>query len=701
MRQILKQEGKPHADDKSQTALDTLATWVDGILGGNAETLTNTMRLRLVPKPNGKARPIAIGDVVPAAAKRIACEVIMKDAGKWLEARGQWGVSKGGTTRAAEVMATAYAKGWHVAKMDVSNAFNCVHRSAVVDVVSEVAPDVTPFVRAALQPTTVYGHGVRRVVERGVMQGDPMASLLFSLVMGRVAERVMRAAATKGVKILLAGGQNGTQTRNALSDALGEWDVVMLWYADDGSMAWKCPQKLETVMEVISEQLREVGLKLSGGKCELVCGNAAAIADVDRASDALDMKVVRAVMLLGVPVGETETSRKLVMDEVEAKYERLKRSWELERPLAEVACLRQTGMCVALKYVLNAAPPGIVNQEVLDLIRNREDELIRHVFGDYGDGAPEAVMRQARHPLKAGGLGLLTIDGAGMLVDGKWRARTPAELLQWNKANNAEIDRLLLGPRKEAERKRVWELRRGKEILKWAGCALSLRAEGWGENARVPTKVVESIALFAALGGHVIPAEAVGKHCPSNHDKGERPVLGNGVACHHEKCEKWCIHQRHAAVQEQLVREISRFREVEREQTVNDEGVAMPRGRGRHARGQKVLGDVVFKMGTSKRIYLDVTLGSVCGKTAAMDVRNEETSEWIGRQKQTKYSDVVKQHKLEFYPIAISTSGHMAQLGRKKLARWCSSEAVVRVVCVAMMAQAEITADILERVLSE
>jgi hypothetical protein len=150
-----------------------------------------------------------------------------------------------------------------------------------------------------------------------------------------------------------------------------------------------------------------------------------------------------------------------------------------------------------------------------------------------------------------------------------------------------------------------------------------------------------------------------------------------------------------------LEKEVGSFRNVMRERAVNDEGLAVPRGQGRHAKGQKVLGDVVFTMKSDKRIYLDVTVGSVSGVVAAQGVKREETSEWIAREKSKKYADVVKRNKIEFYPIAISTSGHMARLGRSKLTSWCSGGAVVRVVCVAMLAQAEITADILDRVLKQ
>ncbi len=105
-------------------------------------------------------------------------------------------------------MASSWDAGWNVAALDVKNAFNCVHRKAVHDVVLEVDSDLAPFIAHILQPTTMIGEGVTRIVDRGVVQGDPTASLLFAMVIAKVAERVRDVCALQGVRVTLADPQH-------------------------------------------------------------------------------------------------------------------------------------------------------------------------------------------------------------------------------------------------------------------------------------------------------------------------------------------------------------------------------------------------------------------------------------------------------------------------------------------------------------
>lgn len=696
----VRKDSKPHPHAARQaTALGTLATWVDGLLGGGAKALLNTVRLRLIPKKDGKARPLGIGEAIAGVAKRVVARLLLDEGKRWMEERGQWGLTSNGATRAAGVHVEGWSNGWSVAQLDVKNAFNCVHRAAVVQVVHDVAPDAAPFVQLALQPTTMVGHGVEKVVDRGVVQGDPMSPILFALVMGRVAENIVRTCGEKGVKVWMADAGETRRTGEVLKSK--SHDIVMSWYADDGTLGWRDGDKLQTALDVVRDELHQMGLELSTAKCVLVPGKDVREDVVSGVGASMGMKVEKVVKMLGVPVGDVEAGREIIRADVAEKVVRLKRVWQMDRPFAEVVVLRKAGLEQSLRFILNAAPAGMVDADLLNEIAAAEDELIRHVFGGYGAAASEVVMKLATHPLSRGGLGLLTVGRAGVLKDGKWTSRNEKELKAWDEECEKAVDHTLRdlvqrgGGNGEAQvqTRRVMEMRKGSDTLGWIGCSISLRSKGWSPSAAVSVAMVESIAIFAALGGDVIPPEVRGMQCP--HNSGH-VRMRDGLKAHHEQCPHVVTHSRHRAMLDQLAFELAQYGDVAREQEPTAGGGMTARKQGRYAAGQRVLGDVVFTPSALRsKFFLDVSVVSVAGSGG--QGLSRPLSDWKFDEKMKDAKDKVAETGAEFIPVVLSTSGHMAGRSIKYLLKWTSGAAVTRIICATLMSQAAITGDFIAR----
>ena len=582
-----------------------IARWIDGILCGDAAELMNVVRLRLIPKPaGGGARPIGVGEAIAGVAKRIAKNALSTKADGWLMQRGQWVEGADACRKLARVMSSTWARGWNVAALDVKNAFNCVHRSAVVDVVTEVDSDLAPFFAHILQPTTMIGEGVTRVVDRGVVQGDPTSSLLFAMVIAKVAERVRDECKQLGVRVTLVDPQLAPRIPGMLDG--DETDVVMGWYADDGSLAWKSGAALEVVVDVLKGQLALVGLSLSTPKCKLVPGRGVAKDDVRATAAKLDMAVADAVSLLGMPVGDTATATQMVAALVDERVALLERVWTLGCPFGEVQVLRSAGLASALAWVFEGAAPGVITAELCVSVREHEVRLIRHLFGQYADAMSDAQLRQVEMPLTAGGLGVLSMSRVGELRDGVFVARTSAARVAWDKAS-ADVIREALAPDKVASRRWAdFEATSKHKPLSWIGCTHSIDlAARLAIEENDSEAEIASMTIHMILGGRVWPEEHDGKRCPYAHNpknKNKFPVIRHGLSAHWEQCAVQVNHRRHHEFQVQLVHELSPYGTAVMEVYPTISGAMAPRQySAAEAKGQKIPGDVGVRFHNSAR----------------------------------------------------------------------------------------------------
>jgi hypothetical protein len=67
-------------------------------------------------------------------------------------------------------------------ELDFNNAFNCIHRDAMLDAVLQHAPEIYPFCYLAYGQTSYLKYGNRTIPsQEGIQHGDPLSSLIFCL----------------------------------------------------------------------------------------------------------------------------------------------------------------------------------------------------------------------------------------------------------------------------------------------------------------------------------------------------------------------------------------------------------------------------------------------------------------------------------------------------------------------------------------
>ena len=179
---------------------------MDDILQADPVTvpIVKNARLVAVPKPNGKARPICIGESLRRFALG-ALHTKMKPKFEALLRPHQFGLSLDGTTKAVNEIGTyleAHPKSIMLI-LDFKNAFNSVLRAKIREALREKLPQLLPLFESFYSEDTEVAcwtnDGWQKVaMPRGVIQGDPFSMALFCLAVMpllREAIKLMEAPA--------------------------------------------------------------------------------------------------------------------------------------------------------------------------------------------------------------------------------------------------------------------------------------------------------------------------------------------------------------------------------------------------------------------------------------------------------------------------------------------------------------------------
>ena len=191
-------------------SLDRFCLW--GLSGGvppNARPFLCAASLVALQKPDCmdsalSLRPVAVGETLRRVVAKCA---LASPAG--LEAAGvlrplQCGV---GVPGACELVAQGLQQfvlshrdeQWVGIQIDLSNAFNCVSRQAILNQVSKRAPGLTAWVETCYGgPSLLFSEGQTLQSSSGAQQGDPLGPLLFSLAWQPVVESLPPYPSTAG-----------------------------------------------------------------------------------------------------------------------------------------------------------------------------------------------------------------------------------------------------------------------------------------------------------------------------------------------------------------------------------------------------------------------------------------------------------------------------------------------------------------------
>ena len=228
-------------------ALDILTKFVNISLGGYLppELQAYLCGGRLIPliKKDGGVRPLVVGETLRALVSKVA----LKFLGNSVDALQplQVGVGgKGPVIQAAVVTAKSWVNSLKddeiLLKVDLSNAYNTIARSACLRGIAQYCPDLSRWAAWCLCGTSKVFYGDHIIpCATGVQQGDPLAPLLFSV---------------------------GLHTVIYQADALA--GVTQIWYMDDGLL--KGPRReIAQHLARIQHKLANIGLCINKTKCEI------------------------------------------------------------------------------------------------------------------------------------------------------------------------------------------------------------------------------------------------------------------------------------------------------------------------------------------------------------------------------------------------------------------------------------------------
>jgi hypothetical protein len=259
-------------------------------------------------------------------------------------------------------------------KVDMANAFNSIRRDVFLAAARERAQGLYRLLWQAYSGPSMLFYGETNLVSgTGIQQGDPFGPALFSMGI----DRLVRGLGT-------------------------EFNV---WYLDDGSIG-DTPEKVIACARRLVDDLREVGLEINQGKCELSILNHSSEEALQTEGlfrdlfPRLRVTVLSEASLLGSPLSEGGISA--AIREKREDLERLVSRLSLIESHQAYVLLKNCLSLPKLQYILRASPAYKRGEELeeFDGVLVAALSTITNVSFE-GESLEQAVL-----PVRLGGLGI-------------------------------------------------------------------------------------------------------------------------------------------------------------------------------------------------------------------------------------------------------------------------------------------------------
>ena len=331
-------------------------------------------------KKDGGYRPIAVGNTIRRLVSKCIAYAVAGRAAAILRPY-QYGVGvRGGceglihATRALMDDEEVQDESKWLLQVDFENAFNLLDRGKMMLEVRKHLPDIAYWVESVYGVEAVLNLGDSTILsEGGVHQGDPLASMIFSLGLLPLVELLARDIPTL--------------TENA-------------WFLDDGALGG-CKQDLQKAIDILRQHGPERGLHLSSLKSMIWCPNLC-----PGNPDPLDRGITRVmesgIKLLGAPIGSNIFTEELLEDRIAKLGELMDKLSILDDPHTEYAMLKSCFALPKFSYIMRTVDPRPYKGTMEKFDKAVRQSMERVV----GASMMDHQWQQATLPVTLGGLGL-------------------------------------------------------------------------------------------------------------------------------------------------------------------------------------------------------------------------------------------------------------------------------------------------------
>jgi hypothetical protein len=285
-----------------------------------------------------------------------------------------------------EVLALAPEK-W-VMQVDYINAFNEADRGVAMQEVARIFPEILAWVKTCYGSPSILQFGTEIILsERGFAQGDPLASLLFALVLHPVVLRICQEVPTLSLNV---------------------------WFLDDGTEIGTL-EELQVVADILLEEGPARGLTLSTSttakagkepKSTVWSPMGTAAAGQDPLGRGIPQVTGLGITLLGASVGPTSFVRR----ELEARVEKIEAVTmllpSLKDPHLEFVLLRACLALPKISFILRTTDTSGLTDILAEFDRTTRQAL-NQILGAPVDGR---AWQQAQLPVSMTGMGLRSAE---------------------------------------------------------------------------------------------------------------------------------------------------------------------------------------------------------------------------------------------------------------------------------------------------
>ena len=363
-----------------------------GMVPADDRFITASMISPVPKKEPGDFRPIGVGEILRRIAGRIGLSVLLKHVGPDLHAKGQFGTSPDGGHHVYETVRQCAAKGQFVVGVDLANAFCTVDREKVLHAVQGL-PDVKPLVEALYgneSDMLLRSSGDIIVSDRGVVQGCPLASVLFSMTIQPAIDYARFQLAQDGLSV---------------SD---------VWYADDGTVASHSAPALHAFLGYLRDAMADLGLTFSTKKAKFIAP--ASCADDHEDVKLLETLAIRVPLIVCVglpvcPLGQHDAESRIAHHFdvlVSSACEVVTKLRQLEHPQHIVQALAMAGSWSRLQYYVRGYA-GLLPTDALHRAELADIDTLRVACGEHANSVDVPQWLVASLPLRDGGLGIHSV----------------------------------------------------------------------------------------------------------------------------------------------------------------------------------------------------------------------------------------------------------------------------------------------------